>query len=174
VCSFHVTEEGDEYQLRMPSVPFPEDIAPTGDPPGPFDERDAGTLAEPDGTFRSTGRWWFRTCAALPEDETVHACVLAMFSDMTRTSFRPLSLDTWGTHTDASIDHALWLHRPARADEWLFFDLQAVVNTAGRSVVRGAMYTRDGILCLSMAQELLIRRLPGQGGRAPWLPTGSG
>jgi acyl-CoA thioesterase II len=88
---------------------------------------------------------------------------------MTRSSFRPLSLDAWGTHTDASIDHAVWLHGRARADEWLLYDLQAVVNTAGRAVVRGSMYTRQGVLCLSMAQELLIRRLPGEGRAAPWV-----
>jgi acyl-CoA thioesterase-2 len=173
-CSFHVDEDGDEYQLPMPPVPLPEDIASGGEPPGPFDERDVGPLVEPDGTLRSSGRLWLRTCASLPDDEDVQACMVGLLSDMTRTSFRPLSLGTWGTHTDASIDHALWLHRPARADEWLFYDLQAVVNTAGRSVVRGSMYTRDGSLCMSMAQELLIRPLPGQGGPAPWIATGSG
>lgn len=173
-CSFHVQEEGDDYQLPMQAVPFPEDIEPGGDPPGPFDERDVGPLAQSGGTFTSSGRMWLRTCAPLPDDPAVHACILAFMSDMTRTSFRPLSLGTWGTHTDASLDHALWLHHPARADEWLFFDLQAVVNAAGRSVVRGSMFTREGRLCLSMAQELLIRPLPGQGGPAPWLSSDSG
>ncbi len=179
VCSFHVAEDGPEYQLPMPDVPSPDEGRADDDrgdgagPPGPFDVVDLGPLRESDGRFRSTGRWWVRTRGRLPDDPAVHACALAIMSDLTRSSFRPLTLDEWGTHTDASIDHALWLHRPARGDEWLFYDLQALVNNAGRSVVRGSMYRRDGQLCMSMAQELLIRPLPGQGGRAPWLGEGA-
>jgi acyl-CoA thioesterase II len=93
---------------------------------------------------------------------------------MTRTSFRPLNLNTWGAHTDASIDHAVWFHRPMRADEWVLSDFQAVVNAGNRSVVRGTMYTGTGVLCMSMTQELLIRPTgqPGQlAGSAPWLST---
>jgi acyl-CoA thioesterase-2 len=168
-CSFHVAETGDEYQVPMQPVPLPEDLEFLENPPGPFDARDAGPLLRDDGTFRSSARLWHRTCAVLPDDEDIHPCMLAFLSDMTRTSFRPLGLNTWGTHTDASIDHALWIHRQARADEWLFYDLEAVINTAGRAFVRGSMYTRRGALCLSMSQELLIRPLPGQGGPAPWL-----
>ncbi|MGH9060176.1 MAG: hypothetical protein ACRDZY_11780 [Acidimicrobiales bacterium] len=51
----------------------------------------------------------------------------------------------------------MWLHRPFRVDEWLFYDLQAVVNAGGRGLVRGSLYDRSGQLCLSLAQELLIR-----------------
>jgi acyl-CoA thioesterase II len=159
-CSFHAEEEGEEYQLAMTEVPDPDGIAP--DPyhhEGPFDVRDVGpTAAAPDGTFRSTRRMWVRCAPALPDDARAHVCVAAYLSDMTGTAFRPLNLGEWGTHTDASLDHAVWFHRPLRADEWLFYDLHALVNTAGRSLVRGAMY-QDGRLCLSMAQELLIRRL---------------
>ncbi|HLI73892.1 MAG TPA: acyl-CoA thioesterase domain-containing protein [Acidimicrobiales bacterium] len=183
-CSFHAAEDGPEYQVPMPDVPSPDEgRADDGQPvdgqpvdghgpPGPFDVVDLGPLRNADGTFSSSGRWWVRTCGRLPDDPALHGCALAIMSDLTRSSFRPLTLDEWGTHTDASIDHALWLHRPARADEWLFYDLQALVNTGGRSVVRGSMYRRDGQLCMSMAQELLIRPLPGQGGRAPWLGEG--
>ena len=89
----------------------------------------------------------------------MHACVLTYFSDMTGASFRPLSLGSWGTHTDASLDHAVWFHRPARADEWTIFDLHALVNAGGRATVRATMHGEDGRLHLSMAQELLIREL---------------
>ena len=78
---------------------------------------------------------------------------------MTGAAFRPLSLGTWGTHTDASLDHAVWFHRPRRADEWNLFDLQALVNAGGRSTIRATMYGDDGVLYQSMAQELLIREL---------------
>jgi acyl-CoA thioesterase-2 len=86
---------------------------------------------------------------------------VAYLSDMTGTGFRPHSLGEWGTHTDASLDHAIWFHRPVRVDEWLFYDIHAVVNAGARSTVRGELYSRDGVLRASIAQELLIRRLDG-------------
>jgi acyl-CoA thioesterase-2 len=158
-CSFHTDEPGDEYQLSMPSVPPPESVA-RSDVPVPFEVRDLGSTPQrADGTFLATRRVWFRTDGALPDDPTLHAAVVAYLSDMTGAAFRPLSLGSWGTHTDASLDHGLWLHRPARADEWLLYDLQSLVNSGGRSTVRGVMYTRDGRVVASMAQELLIRLL---------------
>jgi acyl-CoA thioesterase-2 len=97
--------------------------------------------------------------------------VLAYFSDMTGAAFRPLSLHTWGTHTDASLDHALWFHRPGRADTWNVFDLQTLVNAGGRATIRATMHDEDGTLHLSMAQELLIRELdePMVFEAPPWL-----
>jgi acyl-CoA thioesterase-2 len=95
----------------------------------------------------------------LPDDRAIHACVLTYFSDMTGASFRPLSLGSWGTHTDASLDHAVWFHRPWRADAWSFVDIHALVNAGGRATIRATMHGEDGTLHLSMAQELLIRRL---------------
>ena len=101
--------------------------------PFPFDIRELGpTERRDDGTYLSTRRCWFRTREALPDDPAVHACVLAYFSDMTGAAFRPLSLGIWGTHTDASLDHAVWFHRPWRADAWSIFDLQTLVNAGGR------------------------------------------
>lgn len=168
-CSFCVDEDGEEYQPSMPAgVPVPEDLE-IGTPPGPFESCDAGPVSAADGTYLSSGRYWNRTAGLLPDDPSLQTCVLALMSDMTRTSFRPRSLHTWGSHTDASIDHAVWFHRPARPDRWLLYDLCAVVNTANRAVVRGSMYTRDGALVLTMVQELLIRPVPGGGKPAPWL-----
>jgi acyl-CoA thioesterase II len=163
-CSFCVEEDGaDEYQLAMPGdVPAPGALDVRA-APGPFESADVGPLRAPDGTYVSSGRFWNRTVAPLPDDPVLHACVLALLSDMTRTSFRPGSLERWGSHSDASIDHALWFHRPARADRWLLYDLQAVVNRANRATVRGTMFDEDGSLVLSMAQELVIRPVPGGG-----------
>jgi acyl-CoA thioesterase II len=158
-CSFHADENGDEYQLTadLDGVPPPDDVPPEPDHPGPMDVREIGpTPLRADGTRRSTRRAWFRALEA-PEDPDAHTIVAAYLSDMTGTSFRPHSLGEWGTHTDASIDHAVWFHRPVRLDDWVYADFHALVNTGGRSVVRGAMYNLDGQLCLSMAQELLIR-----------------
>jgi acyl-CoA thioesterase II len=159
-CSFHVPETGDEYQLPgPPAIPRPEEIEGM-DGPFPFDLREIGATAErEDGTYASTRRFWSRTRERLPDDPALHSCVLAYLSDMTGASFRPLSLGTWGTHTDASLDHALWFHRPRRADEWNLFDMTTLVNAGGRSTMRASMYGDDGVLYQSMAQELLIREL---------------
>jgi acyl-CoA thioesterase-2 len=159
-CSFHAPEEGDEYQLPMaPGLSQPQDIEGF-EAPFPFDIRVLGaTQRRANGTFESTHRCWFRTREPLPDDPAVHACVLTYFSDMTEASFRPLSLGSWGTHTDTSLDHAVWFHRPWRADAWSLFDIQAVVNAGGRATIRATMHGEDGSLHLSMAQELLIRRL---------------
>jgi acyl-CoA thioesterase II len=164
MCSFCVEEDGpDRYQLSMPAdvrAPGTLDVRAA---PGPFESADAGAVRAADGTYVSSGRFWNRAVAPLPDDPVLHACVLALLSDMTRTSFRPGSLERWGSHSDASIDHALWFHQPARADRWLLYDLQAVVNRANRATVRGTMYAEGGALVLSMAQELVIRPVPGGG-----------
>jgi acyl-CoA thioesterase-2 len=159
-CSFHQAEAGDEYQLPMPTgVPGPDEIEGS-EAPFPFDVRNQGaTPRRPDGTYESTRRCWFRTRERLKDDPALHACVLAYLSDMTGAAFRPHSLNTWGGYTDASLDHAVWFHRPRRADEWNLFDFQAVANAGGRSTIRATMYGADGRLYLSMAQELLIREL---------------
>ena len=159
-CSFHAPEDGDSISSRWLRTsrrrarsrgsrrPFPSTSASSG-----------ATERREDGTYRSTRRCWFRTREPLSDDPTVHACVLAYFSDMTGAAFRPHSLGVWGTHTDASLDHALWFHRPWRADVWSFFDLHALVNAGGRATIRATMHGEDGTLHLSMAQELLIREL---------------
>jgi acyl-CoA thioesterase-2 len=159
-CSFHAPEEGDEYQLPMgPGIARPEEVEGF-EGPFPLDVREVGaTEQRQDGTFLSTRRCWLRTREPLPDDPSLHACVLAYLSDMTGAAFRPLSLGVWGHHTDASLDHALWFHRPWRADTWNLFDLQALVNAGGRATIRATMHGEDGTLHLSMAQELLIRRL---------------
>jgi acyl-CoA thioesterase II len=159
-CSFHQDEAGDEYQLPLADgVPPPGGIAGF-EGPFPFDIREVGATARrPDGTYLSTRRCWFRTRERLPDDPALHACLLAYLSDMTGAAFRPLSLGTWGTHTDASLDHAVWFHRPARADQWSFFDIHTLVNAGGRSTIRATMHNAEGMLHLSMAQEVLIREL---------------
>jgi acyl-CoA thioesterase-2 len=176
-CSFHAREDGDEYQLPIRSKVPPANEIEGFEAPFPFDIRELGaTERQQDGTYESTRRCWFRTREALPDDPALHACVLTYFSDMTGASFRPLSLGTWGTHTDASLDHALWFHRPWRADAWNYYDIQALVNAGGRATIRATMYGEDGTLHLSMAQELLIRKLetPLVIEAPPWLERASG
>ncbi|HTU38640.1 MAG TPA: acyl-CoA thioesterase domain-containing protein, partial [Acidimicrobiales bacterium] len=158
--SFHAPEDGDEYQLPIaPGVDAPHDIDGV-EAPFPYDIRELGsTQQREDGTYLSTRRCWFRTREPLGDDPALHACALAYFSDMTGAAFRPLTMGQWGTHTDASLDHAVWFHRPWRADAWSLFNIEALVNAGGRATIRATMHGEDGTLHLSMAQELLIREL---------------
>jgi acyl-CoA thioesterase-2 len=161
-CSFHAPEPGDAYQLAMPDVPWPDGAADRDidGAPWPLDVIDLGpSRPAADGTYQATRRLWVRTRGRLADDPAVHWAVAGFVSDMTGSSFRPGSLGSWGAHTDASLDHALWLHRPFRLDQWVLFDLQALVNAGARATVRGVMYDISGRLVASMAQELLVRPL---------------
>jgi len=162
--SFHHDEDGPEYQRPMPADLAPPSECVVVESPPPFEVRWIGpTEPRADGTYESTRRTWVRTIQPLPDDPVVHRVVAAFLSDMTGTSFRPHNLEEWGTHSDASIDHAVWFHRPFRADEWLYADHHALINAGGRSTVRGEHYDEAGRLVMSVAQELLIRPL----GRGP-------
>jgi acyl-CoA thioesterase-2 len=156
-CQFHGDEPGVDYQPSMPDVPSPDDLDEHW-PFGPVESRNIGpTPADDDGTHASTRRAWLRLRTGLPDDPVVSAAMAAYVCDLTGNSFRPRSLDTYEGFVDASLDHAMWFHRPFRVDEWVFFDIHCAINHGGRSLIRGSLYDRDGRLCLTMAQELLIR-----------------
>jgi acyl-CoA thioesterase-2 len=156
-AQFHADEPGVDYQPSMPDVPAPEDLEEHW-PFGPVESRNIGpTPPQDDGTHSSTRRAWLRLRTPLPDDPIVQAAMTAYVCDLTGNSFRPLSMDTYEGFVDASLDHAMWFHRPFRVDEWVFFDIHCALNHAGRSLIRGSLYNRDGALCMSMAQELLIR-----------------
>ena len=104
----------------------------------------------------STGRAWFRLSQALGDDSLVNDAVLGFFSDMTGMGGHPIPLpnvEDW-----ASVDHAVWFHRPLQADGWLYFDLQTLVAAEKRALIRGVLYGPDRTLGMSMAQEALLRR----------------
>lgn len=154
---FHADEPGADYQPAMALVPPPDTVEEHWGF-GPIESRSIGpTPPSADGTHTSTRRAWLKLVTPLPDDPVVAAAMAAYVSDLTGTSFRPLSLDQYDGFVDASLDHAMWFHRPLRVDEWVYFDLHCALNHAGRSLIRGSMYDGDGRLCLSMAQELLIR-----------------
>lgn len=108
-------------------------------------------------------RIWFRATDSLPDDPAIHKCVLAYMSDMTlldtslfahgRSIFDP-DLQV------ASLDHALWFHRPFKADSWLLYDEDSPSSSGARGFTRGSIYSRDGDLIASSAQEGLIRHRP--------------
>jgi acyl-CoA thioesterase-2 len=179
-ASFHRSEPGPEYQLPMaPDVPAPEDLDPPGWPfAGPgglsgLEMRDVGPTAPgPDGTYRSTRRVWLRG-VDVGEDPLVHACALTFMSDLgvVMAARPPRPGGAWEATMPASLDHAVWFHRPVRADRWLLYDLHALANHGARGMVRGVIHERSGALVASVAQEVLIRPLregpPPQGLRRP-------
>ena len=182
-ASFQTPEGGMSHQGQMPEVPAPETLASeaellrlereaTGGPepiwfsrPQPIEIRpvEARPMFSPDKReprFAS----WFRVVAPVGDDPDVHRAILAYASDMRllATSMLPhgVSWATPGMQT-ASLDHALWIHQEARTDDWLLFATDSPWSGHARGFNRGQIFSRDGRLVASIAQEGLIRRRPG-------------
>jgi acyl-CoA thioesterase-2 len=104
---------------------------------------------------------WFKAVAPLPDDPRIHRAVLAFASDMTLlgTCALPHGL-SWarGEVISASLDHAVWFHEPFRADEWLLYATDSPWSGGGRGFNRGRIFTQDGRLIASVAQEGMIRK----------------
>jgi acyl-CoA thioesterase II len=177
--SFHCEEDGYEHQAKMPDVPTPEQLPSEAeirerflpmmpDPVRRYYERERPIELRPVEFQRYMGKKiedarfhvWIRTTGKLPDDPALHQCVLAYASDMTlldaalvphgRTVFEPDIMA-------ASLDHALWLHRPFRADDWLLYAQDSPNLHGARGFSRGLIFTRDGTLVASVAQEGLLR-----------------
>ena len=178
-ASFQTFEEGLDHQAVMPDVPMPEDLpgeaelkekflAHAPEPVRRYWERDRPIELRPVDMTHYFSRSkltpsqnvWVRASAALPDDPRIHSCVLAYASDMTLLD---TSLFAHGTSVFdpklqvASIDHAMWFHRPFRADEWLLYAEDSPSASGGRGFTRGSLFSRDGRLVASVAQEGLIR-----------------
>ena len=178
-ASFHVAESGLAHQSRMPDVPPPESLAPelallremADRIPAPL--RDVLTQDRPI-DFRPVSpidpfhpeaappvrHIWLRACGRLPDETITHQAVLAYASDhgLLGTALQPhgISSRTPGMQV-ATLDHAIWMHRPFRADEWLLYAMDSPVAAGARGFTRGSVFTRDGELIASAAQEGLIR-----------------
>lgn len=178
--SFHVPEViAFDHQSPMPNVPPPdklpsdaelrERILPSmPDPVRRYYERERPIELRPVEYDRYTGKKlpegkfnvWIKTTERLPDDPAIHQCVLAYASDMTlldtvmvphgRTLFEK-------DFMAASLDHALWLHRPFRADEWLLYAQDSPNLHGARGFARGLIFKQDGTLVASVAQEGLVR-----------------
>ena len=103
---------------------------------------------------------WMRADGTLPDDPTLHACIVTYASDMTLldTTVLPfgMSWETPGMQM-ASLDHAMWFHRPFRADDWLLYDQHPISTGGARGLAGGDIYTADGHLAISVVQEGLVR-----------------
>jgi acyl-CoA thioesterase-2 len=96
----------------------------------------------------------------LPDDPVLHTCIVTYASDMTLldTALLPHGIGwTDGKVQMASIDHAMWFHRPFRADNWLLYDQSSISTSHARGLAGGAIFSRDGSMAVSVVQEGLIR-----------------
>ncbi|MFP5328139.1 MAG: acyl-CoA thioesterase, partial [Acidimicrobiia bacterium] len=176
-ASFHTDEPGLEHQNEMPEVAdplslptFKEQMAPYAEQMGDWYHRprpiDTRFLADPwRGAPAGTParqRVWMRADGDLADDPLLHACVVAYASDMTLLDsvLLPHGL-SWTTNNlmMASLDHAMWFHRPFRADDWLLYDQESPAAHGARGLARGSIFTKDGVLAVSVVQEGLVRVL---------------
>lgn len=156
--SFAADSEGYEYQPSSTAgVAEPDRAADRSYGPWEMVVLGPSAVDEADGSRRSTSRMWFRTSAPLPDEPHLHTALTAFATDITHTGARPLHLEG-DTRGIVSLDHAVWFHRPLRPDEWSWYEVTSVINTGGRGLLRGSMYSGDGKLCASAAQETLLKR----------------
>jgi acyl-CoA thioesterase-2 len=156
MTSFTADTDGYEYDLRVGDGLPPLDESTVEPGPGPWVASYVGPSDPlPDGTRDATHRMWFRIPARLPDDDHLHAALIGFVTDWTGTGGRPLHLDG-DIQGMISLDHSVWFHRPCRADEWHFYDVQCLLNAGGRSLLRGVMRDRDGQVVVSMAQEMRL------------------
>ncbi|MEU8243685.1 acyl-CoA thioesterase II [Actinoplanes missouriensis] len=179
-ASFQTPEEGLDHHTPPPTgVPAPEDVPTMRDWVERYPERmgmfksspqavDVRYLGVPgwvppgDREVQPEQRVWMRINGKLPDDPLIHACALTYASDL---SLLDAVLSThgevWGPGgvIGASLDHALWLHRPFRADEWFLYDSASPSASGARGLASGRMFTRDGRHIASAVQEGLLRRV---------------
>lgn len=164
-ASFHRDEPGSEHQPTpaVDQVDPPElGHVPERPPWARFRPVEMRSVSPSRGKARAM---WVRAPGPLPDDPAVHASVLTYLSDMGPVGvvagrwFAGPS-DEPGSLMTASLDHCMWFHRPARADEWALYELERVVTANARGVAFGSIWTRSGQLAVSLVQEVLVR---GQG-----------
>ena len=177
--SFQVEEPGLDHQISMPEVTPPEELPSENDiaklylesAPAPirrYWEGERPIELRPVDLRHYFGRErldpvqyvWVRATGKLPDDPEIHRCVLAYLSDMTLldTSLFAHGRSIFDPEIQAaSLDHALWFHRPFRADEWLLYAEDSPSASGARGFNRGSLFSRDGRLVASVAQEGLIR-----------------
>jgi len=178
-ASFQKDEEGGEHQLSMPEVPKPEDIEPSPSVPekvlatlptkvqrwlsrqGPFEFRHVYPRDELRPPKRPPFQQvWFRLSEKVGDAPELHRAMLAYASDfhLLGTATFPHGISYYQPNVQmASLDHALWFHRPFRADDWLLYSIDSPSAQTGRGLARGQIFDREGRLVASTAQEGLIR-----------------
>jgi acyl-CoA thioesterase II len=179
-ASFHLAEPGFEHSDAMPAVPPADQIEPTVDRlrrlygpavedyarANPIDIRYVGPLtaeaARDPSLISSRSVVWLKADGELPDDPLLHVCLMTYASDMTLLDTVLLAHGaSWGESVaiGASLDHAMWFHRPFRIDRWLLFVQDSPTASGARGLARGEVYTEEGELVVSVVQEGLLRRI---------------
>ncbi|WP_182523643.1 acyl-CoA thioesterase [Nocardioides dongkuii] len=179
-ASFQVAEEGWAHQDVMPQVTSPEDSIDPREAMAELDpDRDTsgdsewdvaalryvgssgdGRLAE-DAEHPAVQRCWLKVSSALPDDPLLHAAAFTYLSDMflIGAALVPHGARVGdGSTLVASLDHTIWFHRPFRADEWWLYDQTSPFAGGGRGLVTAGVFTQDGTLVATVAQEALLRK----------------
>ena len=181
-ASFQAEEDAAEHQLSMPEVPRPEDIeaSPPVSPEvmatlpikvqrwlsrrGPFEFRHVYPRDELNPPKRPPFQQvWFRLAEKVGDSPELHRALLAYASDfqLLGTATYPHGISYYTPNVQmASLDHALWFHRPFRADDWLLYSIDSPSAQSSRGLARGQIFDRQGRLVASTAQEGLIRVVP--------------
>jgi acyl-CoA thioesterase-2 len=181
-ASFQQEEHGVEHQMSMPEVPRPEDLAPAPaippdvlaklpikvqrwlDRTGPFEFRHIYPRDELNPTKRPPFQQvWFKLSEKVGDAPELHRALLAYASDfqLLGTATFPHGISYYQPNVAmASLDHALWFHRPFRADEWLLYAIDSPTAQNARGLARGLIYDRGGALVASTVQEGMIRVVP--------------
>jgi acyl-CoA thioesterase II len=151
--SFTTPGQGlDAQQPRAPEVPRPDDASPYTIPRlFSFEGR---AVPQPQGEAEWPTRFWARCVQDLGDDPVLNACALTYLSDIS-TGLSAFDVDGHGS--GASLDHAVWFHRPARLDQWVLTDYQPLTVGGGRGVYTGSFFDSSGVMVASMAQEALYR-----------------
>lgn len=173
-ASLQTPEPGYDHQDPMPEgIPGPEELQTLLQGDGNRYDRMAARLTEPvpleilpvpptsGQAAQATSRYWFRASGTIPEDPAIHHALLAYASDfeMVATTLLPHGVSLSGGRVfAASLDHALWFHRPFRVEEWLLYDIHSPNAFNARGLSWGKVYAHDGRLVASVAQEGLIRK----------------
>ncbi|MDB6089588.1 MAG: acyl-CoA thioesterase, partial [Gammaproteobacteria bacterium] len=182
-ASFQVQEDGFDHQVEMPQVPLPDALPDSSRPPPELLERLSERMRrffeQPRPfEFRSVQpidylrprraaparQLWFRAVGRLPDDEKLHRCLLAYVSDYFLLDTATLPHGTSFPSSSiimASIDHAMWFHRPLRVDEWLLYAVESPSASGARGFARAGLFALDGRLVASTAQEGLVRTKKG-------------
>lgn len=178
-ASFQVSETGPEHQTPMPDAPdpeslpreldllremadrIPENIRPALTQDRPIDFR----IVDPLDPFRPdpappVRMLWLRAVGSVPDSTLLHQAILSYASDygLLGTALQPHGLSIRMPNVQvATLDHALWFHRPFRVDDWLLYTIDSPAAAGARGFTRGTFFTRDGRLVASVAQEGLTR-----------------
>lgn len=175
-ASFQLAEPGVEHAEQMPDVPAPETLPTFAERtkmfaeqfaqaavPRPIDLRyvnDPPWITRDTGERRPRNQVWMRADGTLPDEQLLHVCVLTYASDMTLLdSVLARHGVYWGLDNvlGASLDHALWFHRPFRADEWFLYDSESPTASGARGLATGRFFAADGSLIATVVQEGLLR-----------------